>query len=95
MALPQELLDYIVQYLSGEDIACLALTCKYFFYNLGLLLQRLLLQDNAPWAGDRLICLGGSGHGAPDGALTDAERRRFEDGRAGSPSLRKTRSDFQ
>ncbi|CAH0048058.1 unnamed protein product [Clonostachys solani] len=83
IALPQEVIEHIVSLLvederaGGPDLICLSLTCSYFFRLLGSRVQTLLAEDEAPWAGDRLIFVGDYANGIPEGVLNEAERRQL------------------
>ena len=43
---------------SSESVIYLSLTCVYFLRLLGPAFQRILAEDTAPWAGNRLIFIG-------------------------------------
>ncbi|VUC28808.1 unnamed protein product [Clonostachys rosea] len=83
ISLPQEVIEQIVSLLvedeepGGEDLICLALTCSYFFRLLGPQVQTILADDEAPWAGDRLIFVGDYANGIPEGVVTEAERHQL------------------
>ncbi|KAK7217806.1 hypothetical protein V2G26_005809 [Clonostachys chloroleuca] len=90
IALPQEVIEQIVSLLvedegdggGGGELICLSLTCSYFFRLLGSRLQKLLAEDEAPWAGDRLILVGDYANGIPEGVVTETERTQLlADGR--------------
>ncbi|KAK5112546.1 hypothetical protein LTR85_011238 [Meristemomyces frigidus] len=74
VALPQELIDAITAVVENDvDIICLALTSSYFFRLLAPAVTEAVIRDEAPWAGDRIICVGDYANGAPAGLFTDDE----------------------
>lgn len=82
LGLPQEVIDIIVRNLkdSPESIIYLSLTCFYFFRLLGSEFQRILAEDSAPWAGNRLICVGDYADGLDVGGIcTSDELRQFKE----------------
>ncbi|CAH0020592.1 unnamed protein product [Clonostachys rhizophaga] len=88
ITLPQELIEQIVSFLvenegdGSGDLICLSLSCSYFFRLLGSRVQTLLAEDEAPWAGDRLIFVGDYANGIPEGIVTETERTQLlADGR--------------
>jgi hypothetical protein len=65
---------------SPESMIHLSLTCVYFFQLLGPDFQRILADDTAPWAGDRLIFVGDYANGLDIGGIcTTDELREFEE----------------
>lgn len=65
---------------SPESVIYLSLTCVYFFRLLGPAFQRVLAEDTAPWAGDRLVFVGDYANGLDVGGIcTNEELRRFEE----------------
>lgn len=65
---------------SSEDVIYLSLTCVYFFQLLGPVVQRILAEDTAPWAGDRLIFVGDYADRLDLGDIcTSEELRHFEE----------------
>ncbi|KAI7788286.1 hypothetical protein LA080_012353 [Diaporthe eres] len=65
---------------SSENIIYLSLTCVYFFRLLGPLVQSILAEDTAPWAGERLIFVGDYADGLDIGDIcTSDELREFEE----------------
>ncbi|KAK7709358.1 hypothetical protein SLS64_006271 [Diaporthe eres] len=83
LKLPQEVIDMVVCNLSGdssENIIYLSLTCVYFFRLLGPLVQSILAEDTAPWAGDRLVLVGDYADGLDVGDIcTSDELREFKE----------------
>uniref|UniRef100_A0A0B7JJH9 Uncharacterized protein n=1 Tax=Bionectria ochroleuca TaxID=29856 RepID=A0A0B7JJH9_BIOOC len=83
IALPQEVVEQIVSLLvedegaGGGELICLSLTCSYFFRLLGFRVQKLLAENEAPWAGDRLIFIGDYANGIPKGVVTETERTQL------------------
>lgn len=82
LRLPQEVIDLIALNIcrdSPESVIHLSLTCAYFFRLLGLEFQRVLAEDSAPWAGDRLVFVGDHAKGLDIGGIcTGDELRQFE-----------------
>lgn len=65
---------------SSEDVIYLSLTCVYFFQLLGSVVQRILAEDTAPWAGDRLIFVGDYADRLDLGDIcTSEELRQFKE----------------
>ena len=63
-----------------DDVICLAITCKRLLAVGKPHLLRLLRAVHAPWAGSRIICLGGyteDDSELPKGFLTDAELHKI------------------
>ncbi|KAK2599877.1 hypothetical protein N8I77_011597 [Diaporthe amygdali] len=83
LGLPQEVIDMIVSNLSSgspESAIHLSLTCVYFFRLLGPVIQSILAEDTAPWAGDRLIFVGDYADGLNiEGFCTSEEIHQFEE----------------
>lgn len=66
----------------SEDVIYLSLTCVYFFRLLGPIVQGILAEDTAPWAGDRLIFVGNYAYDLDIGDIcTSKELRRFKETR--------------
>lgn len=61
-----------------EDTLCLSLSCSYFFRLLASEVQAHLIEDAAPWAGDRLIYIGAEVSSYPYGIATDEEQHEWE-----------------
>ncbi|KAL1857526.1 hypothetical protein Daus18300_010284 [Diaporthe australafricana] len=83
LGLPQEVIDMIVCNLTAdepESVIYLSLTCVYFLRQLGPIFQKVLAEDTAPWAGDRLIFVGDYADGLDLGGIcTIDELRQFDE----------------
>lgn len=65
---------------SPESVIYLSLTCVYFLRLLGPKFQKILAEDTAPWAGDRLIFVGDYADGLDIGGIcTSDELRVFKE----------------
>jgi hypothetical protein len=80
--LPIEIQDMICSYLrSTDDVLCFALSC-YRFLEIGrrnLITRQKHIAPIAPWAGERIICVGDYAHDYPEGFLTQQEESEITD----------------
>ncbi|KAI7566979.1 hypothetical protein KC317_g5298 [Hortaea werneckii] len=76
-ALPQEILDRVTAYVQeGLDAICLALSHSYFFRLLAERVREAVIDDEAPWAGARIILVGDYATSVPS-SVTAAETHAF------------------
>lgn len=61
----------------GVDVIALCLTNTYFFRLLAARLSRAVQQDEAPWAGHRLVLVGDYASGFPPGCMTEEEEMKI------------------
>jgi hypothetical protein len=74
VSLPQELIDAIIDLITDPvDILNLGLTCSFLFRLLAPRLRDIIVADEAPWAGDRIILIGQSAIGVPPTLDADLE----------------------
>ncbi|KAK5705467.1 hypothetical protein LTR97_002585 [Elasticomyces elasticus] len=81
IALPQELIDLIISYVTAdEDLINLGLASSFFFRLLAPVLTKAVAKTEAPWAGQRIITASDWGCGIPSCVPKETIRRIASEG---------------